>query len=97
MQTRKEESCSEDEFYQEYTSIEWGKSVAPLQQIVKFFENKEEYKPPLDHKLIFEAYFLGNFLAVLEFITVLCDSLEWMNQNISNGSLPQANPGSYKR
>ena len=47
--------------------------MAPLQEIVKFFQNKEAYEPPTDYKLLFEAFCLGHFLTVFEFTSVLCE------------------------
>ena len=45
--------------------------MAPLQEIVKFFKDKEAYKPPTDYKLVFEAFCLGRYLVVFEFTTAL--------------------------
>ena len=63
---------SHDQCYTLKPAAEWGRSVAPLQEIVKFFQDKEGYSPPNDYKLVFEAFCLGHFLTVFEFTTALC-------------------------
>ena len=39
---------------------------------MKFFQDKKAYEPPTDYKVIFEAFCLGHFIAVLEFTSSVC-------------------------
>ena len=33
--------------------VEWGRSIAPLKEVIKFTEDEEAYVPPDDEKLYF--------------------------------------------
>jgi hypothetical protein len=44
---------------------------APSARDREFFQDEEEYKPPTDYKLVFEAFCLRHFLSVFEFIAII--------------------------
>ena len=50
---------------------------------MKFFQDKKAYEPPIDYKVIFEAFCLGNFITVLEFISSVCEFIRVEESEVS--------------
>ena len=54
--------------------VEWGRSIAPLKEVIKFTEDEDAYVPPSDEKMFFETFCLAHYMAYSEMTSCLCET-----------------------
>ena len=62
----------QDNRYQLIPAVEWGRSTAPLKEIIRFIESGKDYRPPMDAQLLMQRCCLGQFLTLTTFVELLC-------------------------
>ena len=57
-----------DNYYNLQPAEEWGRSTAPLEEVIKYTKDPDGYVPPKNEKIFFKAFSLGHYklCAVLE-------------------------------
>ncbi len=62
---------------------EWGRTTAPLEEVIKYTTSPSIYTPPVDDKLYFETVCLSQFLAYTEFTAALCTAINICPSDLS--------------
>ena len=62
---------------------EWGRSLSPILEIVKFVTYKDVYPPPTDVDLFFESGCLGQFMCMFDFVNVCACSISLEQSRLS--------------